>query len=127
MWHWIKKLIRLLWPKDPGRVKDFKMTDRTLSWILPNVSPRQAAIDHTIIDFRVDESLPWTVQDNVASDGPQQLVLVNVMPGRFIYRATVVDAGGQPGPSVEIEITNNAYDPPGSVESFTAVDSDGGV
>lgn len=124
MWKWLKKWLRWLFPKKPGRVKNlgYNMTDRTLTWDLPQVSARQAPILHTRIDFRTDTDLPWTTQDTIAADAPQQLVFADVQPGTFFYRATVVDVDMQEGEPVETA-ANLAFDPPGSVSNFTATDS----
>lgn len=97
------------------------MANRRLTWTLPNVSGRQAAISHTRIDFRVDPSLPWTTQDNVPADGVQELLFLDVNPGTFYYQATVVDVEGQEGPPVETSAFLQ-YDPPGSVTDFIATD-----
>ncbi len=98
------------------------MTDRTLSWDLPQVGSRQAAIAHVRISQRVSTDFPWTEITTVAADQPQQLVLPQVNPGTIFYQAIVVDVDGQEGPPVETS-GSLAFDVPGSVTNFIATDS----
>ena len=67
------------------------MSDVRLTWDLPTVTPRQYPIAHVRIEFRVDESLPWTIQDTVDAAAAQELLFVDVQPGTFFYQAIVVD------------------------------------
>ena len=97
------------------------MSNVRLTWDLPVVSARQAAISHTIIDFRVDPTLPWTLQDTVDVAAIQELLFVDVQPGAYFYRATVVDVDGVSGLPVETSITV-AFDPPGAVTNFIATE-----
>ena len=101
------------------------MADRLLSFDWPDVGPRQAALKHAIIDLRVDESLPWDFQDTVLyvdGDTGASLELLDVNPGRFIYRCTIVDVEDQTDLNpAETEITG-ASEPPGSALNFTALD-----
>jgi hypothetical protein len=85
------------------------------------VGARPAALDYVRIAFRVDESLPWTEPDRVASDSPQELLFVDVQPGPFFYRATVVDVEGTEGAPAETSAFL-AFDPPGTVQNFKATD-----
>lgn len=98
------------------------MTDRTLTWQLPPVSNRQAQHDFTRIEFRASADLPWTTQDEVPADGPQQLVFVDVNAGQFWYKATLFDVLGQMSEPVEIT-AELPYDPPGSVLGFNHTDT----
>ena len=97
------------------------MTNMRLTWDLPNVSIRQAPIQHTVIDFRVDPTLPWAMQDTVAAAAVQELLFVDIQPGSYFYRATVVDADGVSGAPVETQATV-AFDPPGIVTNLTATE-----
>ena len=96
------------------------MSNVRLTWDLPAVTPRQRPIQFTEISVRVDPSLPWTVQDTVAPDVTQELVLFDVAPGDHFYRAVIVDADGVRGAEVETNIAV-PFDPPGVVSTFTAV------
>ena len=95
------------------------MSNVRLTWTLPEVTPRQNPIAHVRIEFRVAETLPWTVQDTVDSGATQELLFIDVQPGTFFYRAIVVDTEGLEGPPVETLVTLS-FDPPGSVQNFTA-------
>ena len=97
------------------------MANRRLTWELPTVTPRQADIAGVRIEFRVDPSFDWTVQDTVAPDVTQELLFVDVAPGTFYYRAIVVDVEGAEGAPVEIEVFGT-YDPPTQVINFMATD-----
>ena len=97
------------------------MANRRLTWDLPTVTPRQAAIAGVRIEFRVDPSFDWTVQDTVAPDVTQELLFVDVAPGTFFYRAIVVDVEGTEGAPVEIEVFGS-FDVPGEVTNFVATD-----
>ena len=97
------------------------MSDVRLTWDLPTVTARQYPIAHVRIEFRVDESLPWTIQDMVDVAAVQELLFVDVQPGTFFYQAIVVDEQGQEGAPVETNITL-AFDLPGSVENFLATE-----
>lgn len=97
------------------------MSNVRLTWTLPPVTPRQYSIDYTRIEFRVSDTLPWTEQDVVPASNPQELLFVDVQPGSFFYRATVVDTEGNEGPPVETSIVL-AFDPPGSVTDFIATE-----
>jgi hypothetical protein len=96
------------------------MSNVRVSWALPPVSPRQKPILHTEISVRVDPSLPWTVQDTVTPDVPQELVFFDVAPGDQYYRAVVVDTDFVRGAEVETSIAV-PFDPPGVVTNFSAV------
>ncbi len=113
--------MRRLWYRSPSRVRRFTLADRTLSWELPQVGSRQAAIAHVRISQRVAPEFPWTEITTVAADQPQQLVLPQVNPGTIYYQAIVVDVDGQEGPPVETSGTL-AFDLPGSVTNFTVTD-----
>ena len=122
MW---RRLIRWLFgAKRPGKVKRLRidMSDRKLNWVLPNVSARQHPIAGVEIAFRVDASLPWTVQTIVpASKDPQELLFADVPVGEMFYRAVVIDAVGARGNDAIISATGD-YDIPGSVTNFTATE-----
>ena len=94
------------------------MANRRLTWELPVVTPRQAAIKHVEISFRADASFPWTKQADVPVDDPQELLFVDVAPGTMYYRAIIVDVENIAGSPVEGSATA-AFDPPGTVMNFT--------
>ena len=128
MWQWLIDWLKRWWRKPPGQAVNLEldMANRLLQFDWPDVGPRQAALKHAIIDLRVDESLPWDFQDTVPHvDGEPSaaLELLDVNPGRFIYRCTIVDVEDQPDLNpAETEISG-AYDPPGSALNFTATDT----
>jgi hypothetical protein len=109
--------------KRPGKVKRlrFDMSDRLLTYVLPKVSTRQHPIAGVEIAFRVDASLPWTVQTTIPAADPPQLLFVDVPAGEMFYRAVVIDAVGARGNDAIISATG-AYDIPGSVTNFTATE-----
>lgn len=95
------------------------MSNVRLTWTLPTVSPRQRAIQHTRIDFRVDPSFPWTQQDVVSPDVNQELLFQDVAPGTHFYRGTVVDVDGREGLPAFTQV-DVPFDAPGTVSNFTA-------
>ena len=97
------------------------MADRRLTWVLPNVTSRQHLIVGVEIAFRVDASLPWTMQTTVPAADTQELLFVDVPVGEMFYRAVVIDAVGARGNDAVISATGD-YDPPGSVTNFTATE-----
>lgn len=97
------------------------MTDRTLAWELPVVTPRQRPIKHTQIDFRVDASLPWTPAATVPPTDPQQVEFLDVNAGTFDYRLTIYDDEDTPGDEVIVS-QSLAFDPPGTVLNVTITD-----
>ena len=97
------------------------MADRLLTWVLPNVTPRQRPIERTEIAFRVDASFPWTVQTSILAADPQELRFVDVPVGEMFYRAVVIDDVGARGNDTIISATG-AFDVPGAVTNFTATE-----
>ena len=95
------------------------MANVSLSWALPTVSPRQRPILHTRIDFRAVGVAQWTTQDVVAPDVAQALEFVDVAPGDYEYRGTVVDVDLVEGSPVTTTVSV-PFDPPGQITSFTA-------
>lgn len=96
------------------------MSNVRVTWALPNVSARQKPIQHTEISVRVDPALPWTVQDVVLPDVPQELIFFDVFPGTQYYQAVVIDTDNVRGNPVETNVAV-PFDPPGTVTSLTAV------
>ena len=96
------------------------MPDVRLTWDLPPVSNRQAAIRDVEISFRAAGIPDWTIQDNIAPDVAQEIVFVDVAPGDYEYQAVVydiIDVAGAP-------VTASAsvpFDPPGEVANFTVI------
>ena len=100
------------------------MTDRVLRWTLPDVGPRQAELEHTIIDFRADPSLVWTAFDPISVVGEQKFELFDVAPGSMFYRFTAVDVEGTPDPNPpEVTADIVPFDPPGSITGITITDT----
>lgn len=94
------------------------MTDVRLTWELPNVGSRQRPIQSTKISFRVDASLPWTVQEMVLAP-ETELLFQDVPSGTIFYQAIAVDDLGQESTPVETSV-DIAFDPPGAVANFQA-------
>lgn len=95
------------------------MSNVRLTWELPTVNPRQRPIQFTEISVRIDPAFPWTVQDNVAPDVAQEIVLFDVAPGDWYYQAVVIDIDGVRGAPVETRIAV-PFDPPNTVTNFIA-------
>jgi len=89
-----------------------EMTDVRLNFPLPVVTPNHKPILHTRIEFRVDESFPWTLQDDVLAP-LDELLLVDVAPGTYFYQATVFDTDLVSGPPSNATATIG-FLPPGS-------------
>lgn len=95
------------------------MSDVRLSWNLPELTSRQLRIAHIRVDFRVDDSLPWTEQDTVPADAVQELLFSDVAPGTYFYRVTVVDiADAEASNFVSADV---AFDDPSAVVNLQAV------
>lgn len=121
---WLERFIRWIWPRRPGTVTHFEVNDmanRRLTWVLPTRSIRQHPIASTEIAFRVDATLPWTVQTTVPALDVQELLFVDIPAGEMFYRAVVIDEVGARGNDAVISATG-AYDPPGVVTNFTATE-----
>ena len=97
------------------------MANRRLTWTLPNVTPRQHPIERTEIAFRVDATVPWTVQTSVLEADVQELLFADVPVGDMFYRAVVIDTAGGRGNDAVISAFG-AYDLPGIVTNFTATE-----
>ena len=96
------------------------MSDVILSWELPVVTARQHPIDYARVEFRVDPSFPWVIQDVVVSSDVQELRFVDVAPGSWFYQVTVVDVVGAEGTPVEVG-ADVPFDVPGAVINLVAV------
>ncbi len=97
------------------------MSDRVLSWTLPELTARQATIAFVRVEFRVDPGLPWTVQAEVPPSGPQEVTFTNPSPGAYEYRLTIFDIFGQSGEPA-LASKDVPFDPPGSVANITITD-----
>lgn len=99
-------------------------TTRTITWKLPPVTSRQRPLAHTLVEYRVkaETALPWTLQDQVAADGEQKLVIQDPAPGTFEYQLTAVDIDGKKGSPVVAEKAAD-FDPPGQISSVQIVDA----
>lgn len=101
-------------------------TTRTITWALPAVGSRQRPLASTRIEYRVKSAtpLPWTLQDEIAADGEQKLVINDPAPGTFQYQLTAVDVDGQASAPTIVE-KSAAYDPPSSIpaDSVQIVDA----
>ena len=95
------------------------MSNVRLTWQLPTVTPRHYPIDHVVVEFRVSDTLPWTVQDNVAADSAQEILFQDVAAGTNYYQVTVVDTNGTAGPpaTAQAEI---GFLPPDAVVNLVA-------
>ena len=97
------------------------MANRRLTWELPTVTARQHPIAGVEIAFRVDASVPWTVQTTVPVADTQELLFQDVPVGELFYRAVVIDDIGARGNDVVISAFG-AFDLPGSITNFTATE-----
>lgn len=127
MFRWLIEWFLRWWRKPPGQAinLEYDMANRRLTWGWPEVGPRQAPLAHALIDLRVDPSLPWDNQDVVEyQDGALtgELLLIDVNPGTFYYRCTIVDDRGTPDALPAVIEVSGAYDAPGSAVNFTATD-----
>lgn len=95
------------------------MSDVRLTWDLPDVSVRQLPIDFARVEFRADESFPWTEQEVVTAEEPQQLLFVDVAPGTFFYQVTMVDTDGQESNPARTQ-KGTPFDPPGGALNLKA-------
>ena len=96
------------------------MSNVRLTWDLPPTSIGQRPIAGVRIEINADpSSLPWTEQDVVAADDPQELLFSDVAPGTQHYRAIVIDDNDDEGAPVETSI-DVPFDPPGQVSNLTA-------
>ena len=98
------------------------MTDRTITWELPPVTPRQRPQKHTKVEFRADSSLPWTVQDTVLASAQQQIEFLDVNAGTFDYRLTIYDIADVAGEPVIVS-KDLPFEPPGSPLNVTITDT----
>lgn len=94
------------------------MANVRLNWTLPTPSVRQRAVARTVIDARVSPSLPFSTINTV--DAPTSTLLVqDIAPGSWEFRATVVDVGNVPSDPVVASL-DLAFDAPSPVVNFTA-------
>jgi hypothetical protein len=95
------------------------MANVRLNWTLPTPSSRQREIARTVIEARVSPSLPWGSVNTV--DAPTATLLVaDIAPGSWEFRATVVDVGNVPSTPVTTSI-ELAFEPPSPASGFSAV------
>lgn len=97
------------------------MTDRVLTWELPVVTPRQREQKHTVVEFRADPSLPWTIQDTVLATAEQKVEFLDVNAGTFDYQLTIYDIADVAGEPVIVS-ANLPFEPPGSPLNVTITD-----
>lgn len=95
------------------------MSNVTLTWTLPPVTPRQRAHAGTEISFRVSDSVDWTVQDIIAATEVQELVFVDQAAGTMFYRAILMDDAGELSPPAETS-ADVPFDGPDMVVDFSA-------
>ena len=77
------------------------MANRRLTWVLPPVTARQHPIAGVEIAFRVDASLPWTVQTTVPAN-TQELLFQDVPVGD-LYHCDEIKAKSWPDLSVRVD------------------------
>lgn len=95
------------------------MSNVRLNWKLPTPNARQRPIARTKIEGRTSPSLPWG-EINLVDAPTQTLLIQDIAPGAWEFRATVIDAGNVPSSSVTAGI-DIAFDPPSPVTEFSAV------
>lgn len=98
------------------------MNDVLLTWALPLVGKNQRPIAHVRIDSRVSDSLPWSPVNTVKPDGPQQLLIEDLAPGTWSFRAVVVDTAGleSKNPATTKATIDEPLVEPGDVTDFKA-------
>lgn len=96
------------------------MSDVRLTWELQEPTSRQRPLEHIRVDFRVSADLPWTEQDRVSPDGPQELLFQDVAPGTFFYRVTPVDDRGTESPFPAEVQADIDFDAPSGVVNLVA-------
>lgn len=92
------------------------MSNVRLSWTLPTPTPAQRPIAHVAVSARVDEALPWT---EIAVVAGTELLIQDVAPGTWFYRAIVVDDEGRESEPAFVS-ASVSFDAPGSVIGFAA-------
>lgn len=94
------------------------MANAILTWKLPSPTNRQRPLGGVRIESRVSDSLPWTLTATVAAPG-EELVIEDIAPGDWFFRATVFDVDGRESSPVEAQ-TSVDFDPPSEVTDFSA-------
>lgn len=94
------------------------MSNVRLSWVLPVPTNRQRPLSHVHIETRVSLDLPWTEIATVDAPGTE-LVIQDVAPGSWMYRAIVIDNGSNESVPVSVGVTVD-FDDPSPVTGFTA-------
>ena len=94
------------------------MNNVLLTWSLPNVGGRQRPLSGVRIAARVSDELPWTNIAFVAVPGTE-LLLEDVAPGTWFYRAVVEDDSGAMSTAAFAQADVD-FDAPGAVAAFAA-------
>ena len=94
-----------------------------LTWVDPTVGANQAPLADVVLELSADQGATFTKIATVAP-GVQTFVQTNLVPGTYIFKATVVDT--QTPPLSSTPVTVSAVVPqvlvaPGPVTGLTAV------
>lgn len=122
MWWLILELLGLY--RRPSALKTFKARridmNVQLDWTFGPVSGKQKPIAKTRIEARVNAAnAPWSVIAEPAAPA-LQLIVQDVAPGDWQYRATPVDTAGVAGPTFAPVSLSVPFDSPSALASFTA-------
>ena len=78
------------------------MANIRVTWDLPTVTPNNHPILHTLVEMRVDPSLPWASAGNpVLPTDVQELLSTDLAPGTYHFRVTPVDTADTLGTPAE--------------------------
>lgn len=92
-----------------------------LSWTNSTPTARQRALKHTLIEARVDASLPWATVNIVPVPGNALTIDPSIAPGDWTFRATEVDVGNVASSNQPTVMVAVSFDPPSGVSNFQAV------
>jgi len=93
------------------------MATYDLNWTLPQVLGNQRALKNVVIDVRQVGNAAWTNVTTVAV--PAVKLTLDIGPGNWEYRCTVVDVGNVASLNPKVVTVNIQYSPPGDVSVFT--------
>lgn len=96
------------------------MANVRLNWKLPVPTAKQRAIARTVIEGRTAASLPWSTLNTVDAPGAT-LLLQDIAPGSWEFRATTVDVSAIPCEKPATCALALPFDPPSPPTEFVAV------
>jgi len=95
------------------------MSNFDLKWTLPTPTAKQRPLKHVLIEVRQVGMTAWTLVTTVPV--PTTQLTIDIGPGIWEYRATVVDAADVKDPTGKIATVTvvATFDPPSTVGTFT--------